>query len=158
MIAVAHGFVFGGGVGLAACADLVIARSAVKFRLSEVRLGLSPATISPFVLNKIGASAARRYFLTAEDFGAEAAVAMGLAHVHTDDADAQIALWLAALAHGAPGGIADAKRLIADVASRPVTDDLRADTAERIAARRASAEGREGLGAFLDKRKPNWVP
>ena len=157
VIAVAHGFVFGGGVGLVACADLVVAHTSAKFRLSEVRLGLIPATISPFVLSKIGASAARRYFLTAEDFGAEAAVAMGLAHVHADDADAQIGLWLDALAQGAPGGIADSKRLIADVAGRPITDDLRADTADRIAARRASAEGREGLGAFLDKRQPNWV-
>jgi len=157
VIAVAHGFVFGGGVGLIACADLVIARTAVKFRLSEVRLGLIPATIGPFVIGKIGAGQARRWFLTAEDFGADAAVAMGLAHVHTDDAEAQIAAWLAALALGAPGGIADAKRLIADLAGQPVTDALRADTADRIAARRASAEGREGLAAFLGKRQPNWV-
>ncbi len=157
VIAVAHGFVFGGGVGLIACADLVIARTAVKFRLSEVRLGLIPATIGPFVIGKIGASQARRWFLTAEDFGAEAAVAMGLAHVHTDDVEAQIAAWLAALALGAPGGIAEAKQLIADLAGQPVTDALRADTADRIAARRASAEGREGLAAFLDKRQPNWV-
>lgn len=158
VIAVAHGFVFGGGVGLIACADLVIARTAVKFRLSEVRLGLIPATIGPFVLRKIGASQARRYFLTAEDFGAEAAVAMALAHVHTDDVDLQVDAWLAALSLGAPGGIADAKRLIADLAGQPVTDALRAETAARIAARRASAEGREGLAAFLDKRQPDWVP
>lgn len=157
VIAVAHGFVFGGGVGLAACADLVIARTAVKFKLSEVRLGLIPATIGPFVLAKIGASAARRYFLTAEDFGAEAAVAMGLAHVHTDDSDEQIAAWLDALHQGAPGGIADAKRLIADLAARPVTDALRAETAARIAARRASDEGREGLAAFIERRKPSWT-
>ena len=155
--AVAHGFVFGGGVGLIASADLVIVRSAVKFRLSEVRLGLIPATIGPFVVAKIGASAARRWFLTAEDFGAEQAVAMGLAHIHTDDHEAQIEAWLAALALGAPGAIADAKALVRDIAGQPVTAELRADTATRIAARRASDEGREGLAAYVERRKPAWV-
>ena len=157
VIALAHGSVFGGGVGLVACADLVVVRSAVKFRLSEVRLGLIPATIGPFVLAKIGASAARRYFITAEDFGAEEAVAMGLAHIHTDDAEAQIALWLAALAQGAPGAIADAKTLVRDLAGQAVTPALRADTAARIAARRASEEGREGLAAFIERRRPGWT-
>lgn len=157
VIAVAHGFVFGGGVGLVACADLVIAHPGVKFRLSEVRLGLIPATIGPFVLAKIGASAARRWFVTAEDFGAEAAMAMGLAHVVSDDPEAQIAAWLDALHQGAPGGIADAKRLIADLSGQPVTLALRADTATRIAARRASDEGREGLAAFIEKRKASWA-
>lgn len=158
VIAVAHGSVFGGGVGLIACADLVIARSDVRFRLSEVRLGLTPATISPFVVAKIGASHARRYFTTAEDIGAEAAVHIGLAHIHTDDADLQTVHWLTAIDQGAPGAIAAAKALIRDVADRPIDDALRADTADRIAARRASAEGREGLAAFIEKRKPNWAP
>lgn len=157
VICVAHGNVFGGGVGLVACADLVVVHPDVKLRLSEVRLGLIPATIGPFVVAKIGASAARRYFLTAEDIGAEAAVAMGLAHVVADDPDAQVAAWLAALALGAPGGIADSKRLIRDLAGRPVTDDLRTDTARRIAARRASDEGREGLAAFIERRQPSWT-
>jgi methylglutaconyl-CoA hydratase len=158
VIAVAHGFVFGGGVGLIACADIVVARTSAKFRLSEVRLGLTPATISPFVIAKIGASAARRLFLTAEDFCADEAVRLGLAHVHTDDCEDQVAVWLNLLAQGAPGALADAKKLVRDVADRPVTDDLRVLTADRIAARRASAEGREGLAAFAAKRKPNWVP
>jgi methylglutaconyl-CoA hydratase len=158
VIAVAHGFVFGGGVGLIACADLVIARSAVKFRLSEVRLGLTPATISPFVVAKIGASHARRYFITAEDIGPEQAVHIGLAHIHTDDADIQTVHWLTTIDQGAPGAIADAKALVRDVAGRPITDDLRALTADRIAARRASDEGREGLAAFIEKRKPKWAP
>lgn len=157
VIAVAHGFVFGGGVGLIACADLVVARTAGKFRLSEVQLGLIPATISPFVIGKIGVSQARRWFLTAEDFGAETAVAIGLAHVHSDDPEDQIAAWLAALRKAAPGAVADSKALIRDIAHRPVTDDLRADTAARIAARRASAEGKEGLAAFIERRPPNWV-
>jgi methylglutaconyl-CoA hydratase len=158
VICVAHGFVFGGGVGLVACADLVIVRSATRLRLSEVRLGLTPATISPFVVGKIGAAQARRLFLTAEDFGPETAVAIGLAHVHSDDADAQVEAWFEALLQGAPGAIADAKQLIRDVADRPVSHGLRADTADRIAARRAGSEGREGLQAFIDKRKPTWAP
>jgi len=158
VIAVAHGFVFGGGVGLIACADLVIVRTAVKFRLSEVRLGLTPATISPFVVNKIGVSQARRYFITAEDFGAETAVEIGLAHVHSDDVEIQTLLWLDEIDKGAQGAIADAKALVRDVANRPITDELRAETAERIAARRASDEGREGLAAFIAKRKPSWAP
>lgn len=157
VICVAHGNVFGGGVGLVACADLVIAKPATKFRLSEVRLGLTPATISPFVVGKIGASHARRYFLTAEDFGAAQAVSMGLAHVETDDTEAQVGQWFEALALGAPGALADAKALVRDVADRPVSFSLRSETADRIAARRASAEGREGLTAFIEKRKPDWA-
>jgi len=158
VMAIAHGFVFGGGVGLVACADLVIARSSARFRLSEVRLGLSPATISPFVVGKIGASAARRYFLTAEDFTAEEAVRMGLAHVHTDDADDQVDAWMEALSQGAPGALADAKALVRDVTGRPINATLRARTADRIADRRASAEGQEGLKAFTERRKPGWAP
>lgn len=157
VIAVAHGFVFGGGVGLVACADMVVAKPGTQFRLSEVRLGLTPATISPFVVGKIGASAARRYFLTAEDFGPDEAVAMGLAHVRSEDADAQVETWFQMLLQGAPGAIADAKLLVRDVADRPVSFSLRSETADRIASRRASAEGREGLAAFAEKRKPTWT-
>jgi methylglutaconyl-CoA hydratase len=157
VMAIAHGNVFGGGVGLVACADLVVVKPGAKFRLSEVRLGLTPATISPFVVGKIGASQARRYFLTAEDISATQAVSMGLAHVETDDAEAQVGRWFEALALGAPGAIADAKALVRDVADRPVSFSLRSETADRIAARRASAEGREGLTAFIDKRKPDWA-
>ncbi len=157
VICVAHGNVFGGGVGLVACADLVVVKPGTKFRLSEVRLGLTPATISPFVVGKIGASQARRYFLTAEDISATEAVSMGLAHVETDGTEAQVERWFEALALGAPGAIADAKALVRDVADRPVTFSLRSETADRIAARRASAEGREGLTAFIDKRKPDWA-
>jgi methylglutaconyl-CoA hydratase len=139
---------------------MVVALESSVFRLSEVRLGLSPATISPFVVAKIGASAARRWFLTAEGFGASDARAMGLVHESAPDEDAAeaiIAIWLSHLAAAAPGAVADAKALIADVASQPITDDLRRQTAARIAARRASAEGREGLAAFFEKRKPEWA-
>ena len=156
VIAVAHGNIFGGGVGLIACGDLVVSGPA-KFRLSEVRLGLIPATIGPFVLAKIGASAARRYFLTAEEFDADQAVAMGLVHVHNDHPEQQVALWLDSLEQGAPGAISDAKRLIADLAGQPISDALRAETSQRIAIRRTSPEGREGLQAFVDKRQPDWM-
>ena len=159
VIARVHGNVAGGGVGLVACADLVVAIEGAQFRLSEVRLGLTPSTISPFVVAKIGVSHARRWFLTAEAFGAAQAQAMGLAHeTATDDAaaDAIIANWLAHFAAAAPGAVADAKALVADIAGRPITHDLRALTAARIAARRVSPEGREGLAAFFHKRKPEW--
>lgn len=158
VICIAHGNVFGGGVGLVACADMVVARPGTQFRLSEVRLGLTPATISPFVVAKIGQSHARRCFLTAESFGPEQAVQMGLVHAVSDDPQAQVDAWFQNLLLGAPGAIADAKSLIRDVSDRPISFSLRSDTAERIADRRASAEGREGLAAFLEKRKPGWAP
>lgn len=158
VIALVHGKAYGGGMGLAACADMVVATPDAEFRLSEVRLGLTPATISPFVVAKIGQSHARRYFLTAESFGAEQALAMGLAHVVSDEPAAQVEAWFAQLLLGAPGAIADAKSLIRDVSDRPISFSLRSETADRIADRRASPEGREGLQAFLDKRKPTWAP
>ena len=157
VIAVAHGNVLGGGVGLVAVADMVVAAPDARFCLSEVRLGLTPATISPFVLRAIGARAARRWFLTAEMFGADDALAMGLVHVVSDAPEMQVGAWLKSLGGVAPGAVAAAKTLIADVTGQAVTDELRALTATRIAVRRASDEGREGLAAFLDKRKPNWI-
>lgn len=160
VIARVHGVVAGGGVGLVACADMAVAIEGTQFRLSEVRLGLTPATISPFVVAKIGAGQARRWFLTAEGFGARDAERIGLTHETAIDdaaADAVVTNWLAHLSSAAPGAVADAKTLVADVAGQAITDDLRALTAARIAARRASAEGREGLAAFFDKRKPEWA-
>ena len=159
VIARVHGAIAGGGVGLVACADMVVAIEGAQFRLSEVRLGLTPATISPFVVAKIGAGAARRWFLTAEAFGAEAAARMGLVHETAIDhagADAIIAGWLMHLRSAAPGAVADAKQLVRDVSGEPVTTALRERTAAAIAARRASDEGREGLAAFFDKRKAGW--
>jgi methylglutaconyl-CoA hydratase len=160
VIAVAHGSIFGGGVGLVACADIAVAVEGAKFRLSEVRLGLTPATISPFVIAAIGARQARRWCTTAEPFGANEALAMGLVHAVAADlpaAKVQVDAWLAAILEAAPGAVADAKRLITDFAGRPITADLRADSARRIAARRADPEAAEGLSAFLDKRMPNWM-
>jgi methylglutaconyl-CoA hydratase len=159
VIARVHGAVAGGGVGLVACADLAVAVDGAQFRLSEVRLGLTPATISPFVIARIGAGQARRWFLTAESFGARQAQAIGLAHETAADdaaADAIIAGWLQHLRAAAPGAVAAAKQLVRDVAGQPVNDALRGQTAAAIAARRASDEGREGLSAFFDKRKPEW--
>jgi methylglutaconyl-CoA hydratase len=159
VIVVAHGHITGGGVGLVACADMAVAVDGAQFRLSEVRLGLTPATISPFVLAKMGA-AGRRWFLTAEAFGAEDARAMGLVNEVAMDADAASALvshWLTHIGQAAPGAVADAKRLALDFAGAAITDDLRHDTACRIAARRVSAEGREGIAAFLNKGTPSWV-
>jgi methylglutaconyl-CoA hydratase len=160
VIARVHGVVAGGGVGLVACADMAVAIEGAQFRLSEVRLGLTPATISPFVIARIGAGQARRWFLTAEGFGAAEAQRIGLTHETASDdaaADAVIANWLAHLGAAAPSAVADAKALVRDVAGRPVSDALRHETAARIAARRASAEGREGIAAFFDKRKPAWT-
>ena len=160
VIARVHGVVAGGGVGLVACADMAVAIEGAQFRLSEVRLGLTPATISPFVIARIGAGQARRWFLTAEGFGAAEAQRIGLTHETASDdaaADAVIANWLVHLGAAAPSAVADAKALVRDVAGRPVSDALRHETAARIAARRASAEGREGIAAFFDKRKPAWT-
>jgi methylglutaconyl-CoA hydratase len=159
VIARVHGAVAGGGVGLVACADMAVAVETAQFRLSEVRLGLTPATISPFVIARIGTAQARRWFLTAEGFGAAQAQAIGLTHETAGDdaaADAIITGWLQHLRAAAPGAVTAAKQLVRDVASQPVSDALRAHTAAAIAARRSSDEGRAGLAAFFDKRTPEW--
>jgi methylglutaconyl-CoA hydratase len=159
VIVVAHGHVTGGGVGLVACADMAVALEGTQFRLSEVRLGLTPATISPFVLARIGA-AARRWFLTAEAFDASQAQAMGLVDEVAEDADAAeavVAHWLTHIGQAAPGAVADAKRLALDFAGQPISEELREESARRIAARRVSVEGQEGIHAFLGKGKPSWV-
>lgn len=159
-IALVQGAAFGGGVGLVACCDMAIATRRAAFCLSEVRLGLMPAVISPYVLAAIGPRACRRYFLTAEPFDALEALRLGLVHgVVEDDAALQTrALDLAEmLLKNGPQAMAAAKDLISAVSGRPLDDALIADTAGRIADRRASTEGREGLSAFLEKRKAAWV-
>lgn len=160
VIGLINGAAFGGGVGLTAVCDMVVAVSSAKFCLSEVRLGLSPATISPFVIAKIGAGNARRYFLTAERFTAEQALKISLVHEVASDLEAAkdvAKAWCDAVIAGAPGAVAQSKRLVLDFADRIISDDLRADSASRIAKRRTSPEGREGVNAFLDKRTPNWI-
>jgi len=153
-----NGPAYGGGVGLVACCDIAIAADTAKFSLSEVRLGLLPATISPYVVRKIGESAARRYFLTAEVFEAAEAQKIGLVHEIVPYAElAEAAGWLLKrLREGGPEAQAASKRLIARVAGAPIDTALMEDTAARIADARASAEGKEGVEAFLGKRLPNW--
>ncbi len=159
-IALVQGATYGGGVGLAACCDIAIATERASFCLSEVKLGLIPAVISPYVLAAIGARAARRYFQTAEVFDAGEAYRIGLVHLVVAD-DHELAAagerMTALLLNNGPNAMNAAKNLIAAVAGHPVDDALIADTAGRIAGQRASWEGREGLSAFLEKRKPAWV-
>lgn len=157
-VALVHGPAYGGGVGLAACCDVVLASQSATFCLSEVKLGLTPATISPYVINAIGARWARRYFVTAEVFSATRAQQIGLVHevVSETELDATKDRIIEALLQGAPGAQADAKDLVFLSQGRPVDSALAQETGRRIAARRASAEGREGLTAFLEKRAPAW--
>jgi methylglutaconyl-CoA hydratase len=157
VVGLVNGAALGGGVGLAACCDIVIAATGAVFGLTEVRLGLSPATISPYVVAKIGTAQARRFMLTGERFDAVTAQAIGLVHEVAGDLEAVARPILESLCANGPEAMADTKRLIRDVAGRELTPELRALTAGRIAARRASDEGREGMAAFLDKRKPNWI-
>jgi methylglutaconyl-CoA hydratase len=158
-IARVQGAAFGGGVGLVACCDIAVAAETATFCLSEVKLGLIPAVISPYVLRAMGARAARRYFLTAEIFDAAEAHRLGLVHVVTaqDALDGALEGLLAKLLAAGPTAVAECKALIARVAEGDVDSAMIADTAQRIARLRVSPEGREGIGAFLAKRKPGWV-
>ena len=157
-IALVQGAAMGGGVGLVAACDIAIAAEDAQFALSEVRLGLIPAAISPYVIAAIGPRAARRYFLTAERFDARRALGLGLvsAVVPTADLATEASRLADILCQNGPAAMAEAKRLIADVTGRPIDAALRTETAGRIARQRASAEGREGVAAFLEKRKPSW--
>ncbi len=159
-VALVQGAAYGGGVGLTACCDIVLATERARFCLSEVKLGLIPAVIAPYVVAAIGARAARRYFLTAEVFDAATAAGLGLVHevVAPEDLETRGAAILAALAEGGPQAQRAAKRLIAYVSVEDEREMLKAETARRIAALRASPEGMEGLAAFLEKRRPGWVP
>lgn len=153
-----HGDCYAGGVGLAAVCDVLVAAEGVNFCLSEARLGLLPATIAPYVVRALGEQASRRYFTTAERFDAAQARALGLVHevVAVELLDAQVADIVAALVANGPVAVRACKRLVQDVAGRPIDAALREDTARRIADIRSSAEGREGVQAFLDKREPGW--
>jgi methylglutaconyl-CoA hydratase len=157
-IARVHGPAFAGGTGLVAACDIAVGTPDAKFCFSEAKLGLSPATISPHVMRAIGVRAARRYFLTAEVFDAAEAHRIGLLTLLVSPAelDAEIQKLLEHLLAGGPEAMKKIKRLIRDVAGRALGDALIADTAERIAGIRASAEGREGIASFLEKRKPSW--
>ena len=149
VVARVQGHALGGGCGLVACCDIVVAERSAVFAFSEVKLGIVPAVISPFALAKIGPSAARRYFLTGERFDAEAALHIGLVHEVADDLDAAVDAVVAELLSAGPEAARGAKEL----ARAPLTAR---ETAERIAAHRTSTEGQEGLRAFLEKRTPGW--
>jgi methylglutaconyl-CoA hydratase len=155
-----QGDCYGGGVGLVAACDIALASSAARFCLSEVRLGLTPATISPHVLRAIGARMASRYMLSAERFDAAEAQRIGLVHVVHAPAELEAAVdaLLDALRRGGPEALRETKRLIADFAGASLPPGWLEDTAGRIAGRRGSAEGREGLQAFFEKRPPRWAP
>ncbi len=159
-IAVVQGAAFGGGVGLVACCDMALASADARFSLSEVRLGLIPAVISPYVVRAIGVRAAQRYFLTAERFSAAEALRLGLIH-ELAASEALLEKRLAAIVNhlllGGPQALHAAKQLIASVSEQALDPALITETAKRISHLRASAEGREGLNAFLEKRTPNWV-
>jgi methylglutaconyl-CoA hydratase len=157
-IAAVHGACFAGGMGLVAGADIALAVDDSVFCLSEVRLGLVPATISPYVVRAMGARAARRYFLTAERFGVAEALRLGFVHevVPAGALDEAVGRIAATLAQSATGAQARSKTLIAEVADHPISDALLGLPARVIAEARASEEAREGLAAFFDKRKPSW--
>ncbi len=150
VVARVQGYALGGGCGLVACSDIAIAATDAIFGFSEVKLGIIPSVISPFALAKIGPSAARRYFVTGERFDAATALRIGLVHEVAVDLDAALERIVAELLTAGPEATRAAKRLVLD---RPD----RAETARRIAERRASEEGQEGLRAFLEKRRPGWT-
>src|SRR5690625_220291 len=159
VVARVQGAAIGGGFGLAAACTICIASETAVFATSEVRLGLAPAVISPYVLRVIGARQAQRYFLTAERISAQRAVEIGLVHevVALDGLDTAVGNVLRMLDQGGPAAQQASLALIRDFANASPTPSTLADTAERIARLRASPEGREGLDAFLEKRKPAWI-
>jgi methylglutaconyl-CoA hydratase len=149
VVARIQGHAFGGGAGLVACSDIAVADAETVFAFSEVKLGIIPAVISPFALEKIGPGAARRYFVTGERFDAATALRIGLVHEVADDLDAAVARILAELASAGPKAARHAKRLVLERPDGP-------ETARRIAERRTSEEGQEGLRAFVERRRPSW--
>lgn len=157
-IARVQGDAYAGGLGLVAACDLAVAADGASFCLSEVRLGLVPATIAPYVVRALGARAAQRYLLTAERFDAAEALRLGLvqAVVEAPRLEATVQAWTAALLEASPEALAACKRLLHAVTDRPIDAALIARTAEFIAEARASDDGRHGVQSFLDKRRPRW--
>lgn len=155
-----QGDCYAGGMGLAAICDVLVASDNVTFCLSEARLGLLPATISPYVVRALGLQASRRYMVTAERFSAARAHALGFVHelCTPESLDAKVEEILRTLEANGPAAARECKRLVRDVGGVPITAELRAETARRIADIRASEEGREGLQSFLQKRRPAWLP
>ena len=154
-----HGDCYAGGVGLAAVCDVLVAAQGVQFCLSEARLGLLPATIGPYVLKAMGEQASRRYFITAERFSAQEAQRLGFVHecVPAEELDACVQGLVQTLVNNGPAAVKACKQLVQDLAGRPLTQELRADTARRIADIRLSDEGKAGIRSFLDKSTPPWL-
>jgi len=157
-IAKVQGGAYGGGVGLVACCDIVVASDQARFCLSEVKLGLVPATISPYVIDALGAKVARRLFISAEVFNAEQAQQWNLVSevVATENLDDVVQQWIRKLQNNSPAAIAAAKALVDEVAGRSITEEIMQITSRRIAEARASEQGKEGVQAFLEKRAPSW--
>ena len=153
-----HGDCYAGGLGLASVCDVLVAAEGMHFCLSEARLGLLPATIGPYVVRALGEQASRRYFISAERFSAAEAHRIGLVHevVPPQELDGRVAALAQALVQAGPEAVKACKKLVQDLAGRPLTPEQRADTARRIADIRASDEGREGVQSFLNKRTPRW--
>ncbi len=154
-----QGDVYAGGIGLVACCDMAVSVASAKFCLSEVKLGLYPATISPYVVRAMGARAAHRYFLTAERFSAQEALRIGFVHevVNAAELDAKVSELSQALLSVGPNAVRQCKALLQDVAGREIEAALIERTVSAIGNVRASPEGREGVQSFLQKRKPNWL-
>lgn len=160
VIALLHGAVYGGANGLAAASDIVIADIDTRFAFSEVKLGITPATISPYVIRRCGETAARDLMLTGRAFGAQEAKDYNLINqiITTETVDHALETYIGNLLHAAPGAIAQCKQLIREISNTTLaTSEIKNDTAKRIARQRASEEGQEGLRAFLEKRNPNWL-
>ena len=159
IVARIQGDCYAGGMGLACVSDVLVASDNVIFCLSEARLGLLPATISPYVIRAMGAQAARRYMVTAERFSAAQAQSMGMVHAlcTPETLDETVAGIVSTLVANGPAAVRACKQLVQDVAGRPIDAALREDTARRIADIRASDEGKEGIASFLNKRAPNWL-
>lgn len=157
-IARIHGAVFGGAVGLVACCDIAIASKLSKFCMSEVKLGLIPATISPFVIEAMGERIARRYALTAEVFSSRRARRLGLIHesVNEEELDERVADLCAAISLNGPHAVSQTKRLFHNVKNRPIDEQLAKETSHIIANARVSDEGQEGLASFFNKQPPYW--
>ncbi len=157
-IALVHGNAFGGGVGLTSCCDIAIAAQGTQFCLSEVRIGLIPSIIAPYVMAAMGERQARRYFMTAERFDADTARRIGLVHEVVPEADLDQAAnkIIAALMDGAPGAQGRGKKLLLALSNKPIDDAMIKLTATQIAEARATPEGKEGLNAFLNKTEPGW--
>jgi methylglutaconyl-CoA hydratase len=159
VLARVHGDAYAGGIGLLAACDIAVAAHDASFCLSETKLGLIPATIGPYVIRAMGSHYARRYFLTAEKFDAGEAYRIGLIHdiAPAEELDGKVNELLGALMLTSANAVTEAKRLVRDLAGRPIDDSIVADTAERIAQVRVTEDGREGVHSFLEKRKPRWV-